>query len=133
MIERTQPSLFSRIADYLRRVRRGSCHSVILHDESGLMLTDSYEDGSVSKAEVHWSEVVRLVAYKRDCFAIDLICFGFVTDERFVEVNEEMEGWEALTDALPAYLPGTLDKADWWAKVALPPFATNRTTLFTTR
>jgi len=133
MTEQTQPGLVTRIANYVRSVRRGACHSVILHDGSGLMLTDSYEDGSVDKAEVYWSEVVRLVAYKRDCFAIDLICLGLVTDKRFVEVNEEMEGWEGLIDALPTYLPGTLEKADWWEKVAFPAFATNWTTLFTKR
>jgi hypothetical protein len=80
---------------------------------------------------VKWSEVNGIVAFKRDLYSVDLICMGFTTAEGSVEVNEEMEGWEALTDALPLYLPGTPSPADWWNGVVQPPFAANPTILFT--
>jgi hypothetical protein len=99
-----------------------------------MTVTRSYQDGSVDKEEVQWRDVHWAVAYKKDCLTVDQIRLEFVTNEDGREgilVTEEMEGWEALIDALPTYLPGALDKSDWWKRVALPPFATNWTTLYT--
>jgi hypothetical protein len=73
------------------------------------------------------------VAYKRDLITIDLICIGFRTPTGTLEINEEMDGWAALTEVLPRYLSGTPIAADWWDKVAHPAFATNATVLFTSR
>jgi hypothetical protein len=108
-----------------------SWHGVILCGRTGLTVTTRFKDGSTTRAEVLWSEVARIVAFKRDVFAYDMICFGFETAEGCVEVDEEMEGWEEMIDALSSYLPGILGEADWWGKVVQPPFATNPTTLFT--
>ncbi len=82
------------------------------------------------QTELRWSEVSRVVAYKRDCWGIDLLCMAIGTVAGAVEINEEMDGWAALTDALPMLLPGTLDKSQWWQRIAQPPFAANVTTLF---
>jgi hypothetical protein len=103
--------------------------SAVRFDEVRMVLTRT-DDGGTKQTELRWSEVSRVVAYKRDCYAIDLICIAFSTAAGAVEVNEEMEGWDALTDALPMLLPGTPDKSQWWQKVAQPPFATNATALF---
>ena len=70
-----------------------------------------------------------VVAYKRDCYTVDLMCMGFTTPDGAVEVNEGMDGWNALIDAIPRLLPGTTSKDKWWDKVAQPPFAANPTTL----
>jgi hypothetical protein len=93
----------------------------------------SFNDGSVTKIRIQWPDVVSVFAFKRDVFAHDMICYGFETSEGCVEVNEGMEGWETMIDTLPTYLPGTLDKTDWWYKVVQSAFATNPTTLFTAR
>jgi hypothetical protein len=87
-------------------------------------------DDSETKTELRWNEVQGVVAFKRDCFALDLICMDFTTSDGAVELNEKMDGWEALTDALPNLLPGTTSKEKWWGKVAQPPFAANPTILF---
>jgi hypothetical protein len=51
-----------------------------------------HTDGSEVKTELRWSEVNGVVAYKRDCFAVDLICMGFATPDGAVESNEGMDG-----------------------------------------
>ena len=91
----------------------------------------TYEDGTVVKDAVNWSEVDSVFGFKLDIFAYDLICIGFRVKERWVEVAEDMEGWETLIDALLNYLPGMPCDTDWWEKIVQPPFATNWTTLYT--
>jgi hypothetical protein len=107
--------------------------SAIQHDQSGLTVTVFDADGSVTTTKVKWQDVNGAVAYKRDCYTVDQIRVGFTTEKGEIVVTEDMEGWEALIDVLPSYLPGTLNRADWWGKVAQPPFATNPTTLFSAR
>jgi hypothetical protein len=41
-----------------------------------------------------------------------------------------MEGWEALTDALPKHLPGSKDWSECFSEVAFPAFATNEMVIF---
>src|SRR5262245_34089174 len=95
-----------------------------------MTLTIWHANGTESKTELKWSEVNRAVAYKRDCYTLDLVCRGFTTLDGFVEVNEGDDGWDALIDAVPRLLPGTTSKEEWWSKVAFPAFARNLTTLF---
>jgi hypothetical protein len=86
---------------------------------------------SAPGSPIAWSEVVCVVAFKRDLFVVDCICLAFaMADGTTTEVNEEMEGWEALTDALPKYLPGSKDWSECFSQVAFPAFATNETVVF---
>jgi hypothetical protein len=86
---------------------------------------------SASVHSIAWSDIVRVVAFKRDWLTVDCICLAFATaDGTTTEVNEEMEGWEALTDALPKYLPGSKDWSECFSQVAFPAFATNETVIF---
>jgi len=89
-----------------------------------------HADGSEGKTELKWNQVKGIIAYKRNCYTVDLICMGFATPDGTVELSEEMDGWNALSDAVPRLLPGTASKAEWWHKVAKPPLAANPTTLF---
>jgi hypothetical protein len=91
----------------------------------------TYEDGTVIKDAVQWGEIVRISAFKRDIFAYDLICFAIQTAEKCIEVGEDMEGWNALIDALPTFVPGMSGEAEWRDKIVRPPFATNWTILYT--
>jgi hypothetical protein len=75
-----------------------------------------------------WSEVQRVVGYKADIFAYDLICIAFELSDRAVEIHEEMEGYNAVVAELPARFPGMTE--DWWSSVAFPAFATNLTPIW---
>ena len=80
--------------------------------------------------ELKWDDVNGILAYKRDVFAFDLICLGFVTANETVEGHEQMQGWSQLVEQLPSWLPGVPPLSEWWERVAQPPFGTSRTTLF---
>jgi hypothetical protein len=80
---------------------------------------------------IAWSDFVRVVAFKRDWLTVDCICLAIATtDGTTTEVNEEMEGWEALTDALPKHLPGSKLWSECFSQVAFQAFATNETVMF---
>jgi hypothetical protein len=62
---------------------------------------------------------------------VDCICLAIATtDGTTTEVNEEMEGWEELTEALPKQLPGSKPWSECFSQVAFPAFATNETVIF---
>jgi hypothetical protein len=87
--------------------------------------------GTAPLLSVAWSDVLRLTAFKRDLLIVDCICMAIATrDGRTIEVNEEMVGWDAFTEALPRYLPGSGQWVDWFWQVAFPAFATNETQIF---
>jgi hypothetical protein len=80
----------------------------------------------------NWSDVTKVVAFKRDCFTVDNIRLAFEIDgELVVEIHEDMPGWTELLDALHGHLSGALPLEAWWAKVAFPPFELCLTTLYT--
>jgi hypothetical protein len=97
-------------------------------DESGFAVTQTPATSPV--ALLKWNAVKTILAYKRDVYAYDLICVGFITSDGTIEVNEEMQGWSQLVERLPSVLPGTPPFSDWWERVAQPPFALCMTTLF---
>jgi len=78
---------------------------------------------------VHWSDVLRILAFKRDLLVVDSICLAFqLADETTVEVNEEIEGFLALVSALE--LRFGIGRG-WLWDIALPPFAENLRELWT--
>ncbi len=80
---------------------------------------------------IAWQDIAYLLAYKRDLWAVDLICIEVGTCHGFAfEIDEEMDGWEFVVNHLPEYLPGCPAYADWWDAVAHPPFARNETQLY---
>ena len=68
-------------------------------------------------------DVQRIVAYKDDVFAYDVVCLAFVHASGVcaVQADEEMHGWEEMICSwMPATFPGIA--ADWFQKTMLPPF-----------
>jgi hypothetical protein len=75
------------------------------------------------QCEVRLQEVTRVIAFKRDQWTVDCICFAFeLNGKETIEVSENMEGWAALVDAVPVRLPGALRQEEWWDKVVSPTF-----------
>jgi hypothetical protein len=78
-----------------------------------------------------WNEVTRAAVFKRDQFTVDCICMIFeLNGIETVEVNEDMEGWSSLLQAIPLHLPGALAQEDWWDRVAFPAFETCFTEIY---
>ncbi|MBX3267128.1 MAG: hypothetical protein KF831_10510 [Acidobacteria bacterium] len=87
-------------------------------DSEGLKIID---DGRT--AVVAWDSVDSVFVYKEDLVIVDRIVTLFKLDgDREFSIDEEMEGWKALVDALPMYLPNCRDFADWFMEVAFPAF-----------
>src|SRR5437764_786947 len=79
---------------------------------------------SAPPTTIAWSDVMRLVAFKRDLGTVDCICVAIIgKDGPALEINEEMAGWEEFTEALPTRLPRSLDWVDCCSRVAFPAFA----------
>jgi len=73
------------------------------------------------------ARVQKVTFYKRDEITTDLICCEVVRADSVRTFHEELEGWASLIDYL-AKLPGF--RADWFAIVSQPPFATSETVAF---
>lgn len=80
---------------------------------------------------LNWKDIVKLEAFKRDCFAFDLICLAMcLNDNTEVEINEEMKGWLPLVRKLPEYLSGCDEFDEWFDIVSQPPFKENLTVIY---
>ena len=91
--------------------------------------------GQTSPARcIDWSQIVRVVAAKRDLFGRDLLCLFFETrPDTVIEVDESMAGWQNLLNALPTRLPGALNADDWFERVLFPAFNESRVEVFARR
>jgi hypothetical protein len=132
-IKQPKQNWFTRFGRRIGMPRYLPEKSIIRCDESGLTVTDYLGNGTTCSIAAKWSEINRAIAYKRDVYAHDLLCIGFSTPAGNFETNENMEGWTALTEMLPVYLPCAPRLEDWWENVLQPPFATNSTVLFSAR
>jgi hypothetical protein len=105
----------------------------ILLDDVGVRTTSVNSQDNTESMRMQWNEIDKVVAYKRDLFAFDLICLALADKNRSIELAEDMEGWDEFLDALSAHLPDMPATSAWRNKVAPPPFATNQMILFSRR
>jgi hypothetical protein len=78
-----------------------------------------------------WSEVVKVTAFKRDLFAVDLICvFLSKADSSGIETDEDMGGWDEFVKGLPNNLAGCKAWEQWFTEVAFPAFDPKMTEIF---
>jgi hypothetical protein len=80
----------------------------------------------------HWSldlkSLTKIVAYKRDLFTVDQVCFALqAPDGHWRTVTEDDPVWQALLERLER-LDGF--DLDWREKIIQPPFAENETVVF---
>ncbi|MBK9163413.1 MAG: hypothetical protein IPM21_05770 [Acidobacteria bacterium] len=95
-------------------------------NDSHLLLT---ADGRL--AEILWESIESVYVYKQDLEIVDRIATIIKIDgDLEVEINEEMDGWKPLVDALPEYLPNCRDFADWFMDVAFPAFDPKPTLIY---
>ena len=88
-------------------------------------------ENEIGERAIEWQAVVSIFAFKRDLFAVDLICLCVnMNDDTAVEVAEDMKGWEALAMKLPEYLPGCKKFEQWFEAVAIPAFKPNVTEIY---
>jgi hypothetical protein len=69
---------------------------------------------------VAWTDITRVIAYKRDCYAYDQIRVAIFTDADVatIDLSEDDGGYRVLTVALPAHLRGCMAFDVWFQQVA---------------
>ena len=102
---------------------RESIPNTIVVDADGFTLVSTHT------SRVRWEAVSRIVAYKVDLFAVDLICLGFsiLSEDLMIETTEEDAGWKNLVAEVEARFRVP---ENWWRTVAFPTFETQWTTLW---
>ena len=132
MLEAFKPYL-DRLAERPRsyRAERRDTVYTIFHNANAMKL--SFRSGKNDRGEmvVAWRDTVGVKAFKRDQYAMDLICLTvLLKNNKALEINEEMCGWESLVEKLPEYLPGCQKFEEWFSAVAYPAFKPNITAIY---
>ncbi len=109
------------------RVARG--RRLLVADAEALRL-EWEQRGRTGVERLRWADVERAVAFKRDLWAVDLVCLELEAKGLVLEIDEEMEGWQDVLAALPERLPGCLDGRAIFAAVMHPPMAESRAVVF---
>ena len=86
------------------------------------------EAGKVTS--ILWSDVEKIYAYKKDCFASDQIRIEIysVNPEADILITEDTLGFAEFQKELSRRFPSI--SADWFGKIIQPPFATNLTLFY---
>lgn len=118
--------LTGRFLAHLNKKDSGS-QTCISAGEPGIRLHSAGGEGPL----VPWDQITKVVAFKRDVYAHDLICLLIEqADGSLFEIDERAPGWMALVNELPIRLPAARAYADWFKEVAFPAFDTSPTSVF---
>lgn len=96
--------------------------------DSGIAIEDSRLGDSII---LPWKEVTRVIVYRRDVYAGDLICLAVeLGNSRTVELDETMRGWQEFLAALPSYLPGAKGAEEAFVSLVATPDMDGRVVVF---
>ena len=123
---------FHRAGQRIKGATRGRAETrrEIVCGPDGVKVHGAILESGAGSATFSWDLVLRVQTFKRDLFAVDLICLAIEMPEGCVEIDEEMQGWDELLKELEQRLPGFPRWEEWWSTVAFPPFATNQAELW---
>jgi len=105
-------------------------HAAIEVDGEALARTAQFTDGSTRAVRMEWSGITRVGAFRCDDGAAGLVCLAVTDQANVVILDERMEGWSSLADALAEYLPGVPPVSGWRERVIQPQTSANWTVLF---
>jgi hypothetical protein len=126
-------SYLHRVAEKQKSYRQGRRRTVykIFHTANAMKVSWLGVENDRGEIVIAWKDTVRVEAFKRDLYAVDLICLlVLLKDNKAIEINEEMEGFESLAGKLPEYLPGCQEFEEWFQVVAFPAFKENNTVIY---
>ena len=118
-----------QIRDWAASFKKKPAVYSVQFDEVGITQTVKRED-SVEEVRLPWDDVVEIYAYKLDLYAVDQICWVIKAGEFGIEVREDDRGYEKLIAHMESNIPGFPGQHQWFEQVALPPFETNWTKIF---
>jgi hypothetical protein len=105
-------------------------HAAIEVDGKALARTARFTDGSTRAVRMEWSGITRVGAFRCDDGAAGLVCLAVTDPANVVILDERMEGWSSLGEALAESLPGVPPASGWRERVIQPETGANWTVLF---
>jgi hypothetical protein len=87
--------------------------AAIRTDESLLHRTARFTDGSTGVVEMKWDDVRRVAAFRRDVMTQPMICVAITDASKVVVLDESMEGFPHLVEALAGRLAGAPVAEEW--------------------
>ena len=126
-------SYFYRVHQRYKSQREGRTRTIytITHNEDAMTVSWLTIENETGQKILHWRDVVRVQAFKRDVMVVDMICLAFTgANDIDIEIYEEMSGFDTLVQTLPTYLPGCQKFEEWFFTVAFPAFELNLTTIY---
>ena len=121
-----QPSTNATPAQCHVRLRRG----VIRTDGLRLQRTAEFTNGSTCTVHIQWSEVRRVAAFRRDVLTQPVICVAISDPANLVVVDECMEGWQSLLDALAQSVAPAPSFTEWRSNIRSDDADSHWTALF---
>lgn len=99
---------------------------LVLNDEGFNLVGGGLEEPIQS---VVWGDVQSIRTYKHDLMTTDAICLAFkVGEDSWVEITEEIEGFNAVREAMHTRFPEI--PVTWGMDVSVPAFEPNNTQLY---
>lgn len=75
-----------------------------------------------------WTDIESITAFKIDRITVDVICLRLVCNQKVIFISEEEKYWSSFVAEMEKQFPEI--NAEWWPKVAYPPFERNETIIF---
>ena len=97
----------------------------VTFDETGVLLESGPENCTVA-----WADIDRIFVFKKDLFAVDLICLAIDAGDNRFDLDEDFGGWLEFAEGISEYLPECAKFEEWFEAVAFPPFETNPTRIY---
>lgn len=124
--------LTARVVAYLNKKRAAPQRVEVSPDTRGITVNWSDSAGVAGQRSIAWGEISRIVVFKRDLYAHDVICMLIESRNKSVfELDETTPGWERLISALSDYMPSVTPFEEWSVKVAFPAFEASPVTIYT--
>ena len=92
---------------------------IVLHraqietDASRLRRTAHFTDGSIRTLTINWADVTRVVAFRRDVVTTPVTAIAVSDANNIVVLDEPMQGWAALLEAVSARIALAPTFSDW--------------------
>ena len=120
-------SFITKVNDLiLRRIHRGENSNISIQvSDYGIIISDEKD-----KMQIAWNDITKIVAFKRDLYAVDVICIAIERNDGVCELNEEMKGFSDLFGFMEKNL---YVSPSWYIDIMTPAFATNMIIIYEKR
>ena len=105
-------------------------HASVRTDESSLQRTAAFTDGTTGVVAMQWDQVRRIAAFRRDVMTEPTLCIAISDPANIIVLDESMEGWHSLLEAMPRHLTAAPGFNEWRAQIPANSSASHWTILY---